>query len=360
MVNPPDSLQPMSEVLIVEPDPRGHRLYYVRILVDAFLAQGRSVVVLTTTTTLRSSEWNTHLAGATPRLEVRVTTDFTLPALAQAANETGADLTVLPDGDGYLVSALRQGWRGTGKLSLLVLRADGQPRKAGLRHARGAAKKTLAWLAGLRPRVRVSALRSPLVERRGPLRWAPDPITVNCSEVDVREIREQLDSYGDRYWIGIFGFVTARKNLPLIVEAIMGEPDIGLLVAGSFDADVARAAGPLLAEFTRTGGVVHHMPAPLNDAEFDGAIRAVDCVVAAYSNEGPSGVILKAAAAGTRLILAGAMSLKRDAMSLGESATWSKLDSEQIRQAIQRAKRLPRPNKVISPGTEAFVAALGD
>jgi len=358
MPNDSRGLSTKPRVLIVEPDPRGHHLYYVRVLVDAFRSQGRSIVVLTTSAAVNSAEWVTHLGSAAPEVALRPPPAFALPELEKAATAAAADLTVVPDGDRYLLPLLRYGWSGSGELSLLVLRADGQSRTPGLRQVRGATKKMLAWTAGLRPRVRLSVLRSPLVDRRGPLRWAPDPVTLGCSADDVREIRESLDSYGDRYWIGVFGGITARKNLPLVVEAILEVPDIGILIAGSIDKEVAQVVGPLLARFTEAGGRVHYMPAPLTDAEFDAAISAVDCVVAAHSNEGPSGVVIKAAASGRRLVLAGAKSLKRDATNLGGSATWSKLEESALRQAIRQAMLLPCPQRILNLGPEGFVTAL--
>ena len=240
------------------------------------------------------------------------------------------------------------------------MRADGQTIESRLlRQARGVAKKTLAFSAGLYPRVRVSALRSPLVHRRGPLRWAPDPITLSCTAGQITNMRARLEGHGDRYWIGVFGVITARKNLPLIIQAILDQPDVGLMIAGSIDAEVSEEIAPLLAKFAAAGGHVLQLSETLTDAEFDGAISAVDCVVVAHSNEGPSGVVLKAAASGRRLVLAGAMSLKRDAAYLGEQAMWSPLDVEALSQAIAQAKRMPEPRSTVKVGAEGFLAALG-
>ena len=86
-------------VLIVEPNPRGHRLYYVRILVHAFKSQGRRVVVLTTTEAVESAEWITHLAAAAPEVKIFSPSQFALSELTQAATEAGAGLTLLLDGD---------------------------------------------------------------------------------------------------------------------------------------------------------------------------------------------------------------------------------------------------------------------
>jgi hypothetical protein len=172
-------------------------------------------------------------------------------------------------------------------------------------------------------------------------------------------MRARLEGYGDRYWIGVFGVITARKNLPLIIEAILGQPDVGLMIAGSIDTEVSDEIAPLLATFAAAGGRVLQLSETLTDAQFDGAISAVDCVVVAHSNEGPSGVVLKAAASGNRLILAGARSLKRDATYLGEQAMWSPLDAKALSQAIRRAKRMPEPKSTVNVGADGFLTALG-
>lgn len=346
--------------LIVEPNHSGHRLYYAALVARWCRSKGQSVAILTTAEAVDSQQWATHLASETLGIILNPPDAFSLPDIKKAAIEAQAVLTLLPDGDRYLLPILRHGWSGPGELSLLVMRVDGQagPPLRWARPAKGLAKKTLAWGAGLQSGVRVSALRSPLVQRRGPLRWAPDPVTLLCTPADVQHMRHLLESYGQRYWFGVFGSITPRKNLPIVVEAILGQPDVGLLIAGAVDHRVSEATAPILAEFAASGGQVLHLPGTLTDAEFDGAISAVDCVVAAHSNEGSSGVALKAAASGRRLLLAGAKSLRQEAAFLGEQATWSPLDVEKLRAAVEHARRSPAPQTTLEIGTQGFLTAL--
>jgi glycosyltransferase involved in cell wall biosynthesis len=171
-------------------------------------------------------------------------------------------------------------------------------------------------------------------------------------------MRERLDSHGDRYWLGVFGAITPRKNLPLIVEAILDQPEVGLLIAGIVHPEVSHAVAPLLSRFVTNGGQVISLEGPLTDAEFDSAIGAVDCVVAAHSNEASSGVVLRAAASGRRLVLAGAGYLRRDAGSLGDQATWSPLELDELRRAIRQARALPAPRVRVELNADEFVRAL--
>ncbi len=345
-----------SVTLIVEPDPHGHRLYYVGLLIAECRSRGERAVVLTTESAADTDWWHVNLDRYAPEFLVPpgcgpVPTEdrpgppegFSLDEIATISRQLGARLTILPGADHYLTAAIRQGWRGSGRLSMLVMRTDAQPGSLPrwVVSVKTIGKRMLIAGADRRRGVRVFALRSALVARRGPLRWVPDPITLSCTSKNVREMRRTLDSQGVRYWFGVFGAMYPRKNLPLVVKALFGQNDVGLLLAGVIDTGVAREVAPLLEEFVAQGGRLVHLSGVLTEAEFDAAIGAVDCVVAAHSNEGSSAVVLKAAASGRRLVLAGAESLRRDAECLGDQASWSPLDLAAVRQALRQARCLP-------------------
>ena len=114
--------------LIVEPNPQGHRLYYVGLLIDSCRDQGRSVRVLTTAVAVESVEWSVHLASKAPEVTLCLPQEFAYSSILQAATDVAASLTIVPDGDRYLIPILREGWSASGELALLVIRADGQPR----------------------------------------------------------------------------------------------------------------------------------------------------------------------------------------------------------------------------------------
>lgn len=355
-MNPPTG----NVVLIVEPHSRGHRLHYVRFLVEHCRLRGDDVVILTTCDAVESTEWRVHLAEHDPTVILQPPHEFRLRDISANATALGASITILPDADGYLSEVLRRGWTGPGRLTLLVMRGEVQPGPplAWLRPAKTLVKRALVWGADHRKRVTVYILRSALVRRRGPLRWVPEPVHISCSAQETQALRESLDRSDGRYWLGVYGDITERKNLGLIVEAIRDMPDIGLLTAGPIDERVARVIAPHLEEFLENGGAAIQIGGPLSDAEFDCAISAVDCVIAAHSNEGPSSVVLKAAASGRRLVLAGANSLRKDAQQLGSQATWTPLDVDALRRAIRQARLSPEPNANVEAGYEDFVRAL--
>jgi len=357
-MNEEDSPVAGSTTLVVEPHSQGHRLYYSRLLIDKCQARGDHVAILTTQTAVESAEWRVHIGDRTPTIVLNQLNKFALSDIATVSDNLGASLTIVPDADGYLLSAFRGDWTGAGNLNMLVMRSDVQPGPplSWSRPAKTLVKRSLILGSGMRSRIRVFVLRSPLVRRRRPLHWVPDPVTLECTSQEIVAMRKRLDS--DLYWFGVFGAITPRKHLPLVIEAMLDQPGTGLLIAGFVDPAVADAIAPLIAIFVSNGGQVIQLSGTITDAEFDSAIGAVDCVIAAHSNEGPSGVVAKAAASGRRLILAGAQSLRRDAAYLGEQATWSPLRIEDLRRAVQHARRLPAPAEPVELGAGHFLETL--
>jgi len=351
-----------SLTLIVEPNSRGHHLHYVGLLIEECHSKGKKAVVLTTKSAIGSAEWGIHLTQHTPDVVIHPPNRFELSDVARVAARLGASATILPDADGQILTVARRGWSGPGGLTLLVMRADVQPGSSRTRMRLGKTliKRAIVLAADVRPRVRAFVLRSPLVPRRGPLRWVADPVKLRGSLQQIQAIRKSLDDNGggERFWLGVFGDITPRKNLPLVLESVAEMSDIGLLIAGPLDPEVARNIAPLLDKFLANGGQVNHINGPLSDLEFDSAIGAVDCVVVAHSNEGPSGVVLKAVASGKRLVLAGAESLRQDAGRLGGQATWSPLETHALRQAIKRVRYLPEPAAMFELTADEFVRTL--
>lgn len=347
-------------VLIVEPNPDGHRLYYVSLLVHWCRAGGHDVSIVTTPRATTSPEWTIHLDGQlTPdAVVVRSEPWFTFENLAGHAR-SAAGLTVIPDGDRFLPSVALRGWPRGRRLSVLAMRPDAQPgRSRVVRLVRGAAKKGLIAAAGVRRGVRAFALRSPLSTRRPPLRWVADPVTLRSDDETVAGLRRRLEAAGADYWIGVFGAISARKHLHVIAEALAEVPGVGLLVAGEVDAEARELARPAFAKLDAAARPHVELAPPLDEATFDSAICAVDCVVVAHSNEGSSGVAAKAAVAGRRLVLAGARSLRRDAESLGDQAAWVPIGVESIASAVARAATTPQPRAAHGAGHEDFVRRL--
>ena len=352
-----DQLRP---VLIFEPNGSGHRPYYVRLLVDHLKSESRRVIVVTTAEARATAEWHAHLWGIEPSNFFEIDTpDLSLRGLHDLADSADAIRVVVPDGDRFVAPLARHGWRGRSTVAVLVMRPDASGEDAPpVRAVLGVAKKLAIWAAGVRRGAEVFALRSPLQQRRWPIHWVADPVTLRRHPPALVSVRRRLESAGDRYWVGVFGAIDPRKHLHVIAEALQGVDGIGLAIVGLVSADAESLAEGALMKLTELGVPVVRWDDAPSDDEFDAAIQSVDCVVVGQFHEGSSGVTSKAAAAGRRIVLAGANSLRRDAASIPGQAEWVALTAEGIRAGVLAAMR--SQNSVEAPllGSDDFVRAL--
>jgi glycosyltransferase involved in cell wall biosynthesis len=350
-----------APVLLLEGNGDGHRFYYVRLLAEAILAEGRRAVLVTTPDQRRSPQAEEFLSGLgsgftvmdVPRADVRSAT--------RLARSTGARRIVIPDGDLHLVHLLtRRGLR-LPHVTALVMREPVVRRgQAPGALARQWLKLATMTLAGLRGSTRITVLKSSVWAGRSRFPVAQDPVTLAAGPQDVADVRARWDLEGDRRWFAVVGAISARKNLPLVAEAfarVAGE-GTGLFVGGRIVDDQLAEAEPHLAEARRKGAHVVVVDRMLEDVELDAAIAAVDCVVLAHSNEGPSGILGKAVMSGTRLIVAGASSLRRDAQAIPTHAAWTPLEADAMARAMAHAVAADRPGPVPDMGTSRFTSAL--
>lgn len=349
-------------VLIVEPNPHGHRLSYVALIVRRLASLGQNVHILTSSEAVDSPEWLAHIARITD-VEIDVHLGAPVPSLetiARQSREVDAKLTVVPDGDRLLTRLLITGWSGHGEIKLLIMRPLSQRRGSLRSIAVRAVKYALCMVANCRPRATVFVLGSALTSVRGwPLKQLPDPIELASTQEGIAAVKRRLAAAGDWQWVGIFGSISVRKNLDLIARAVKMVPGVGLVLAGSIEPEAERLAAVALADLQLSGAPVVRWSGTLSDEELDSVICSVDCVIAAHTNEGASGIVGKAAAAGRFLVLAGADSLRRDARTLGRRAVWSPLDADAIAENIRVAIGAQDDASVTTEvGIDAFVSAL--
>ncbi|RKT36067.1 hypothetical protein DEU34_0573 [Microbacterium sp. AG1240] len=327
-----------SSVIIVEGNPTGHRLSYVSLLADAADESAMNISILTSKVARDSPEWALHLGSFEGAVELDESEN--LEQFARLADERAASVVVIPDGDKYLKHLFLHGWRSSSRISLLVMRPDGQASGGRLRAVgSGVLKKILILAVNLRRRVHVRALSSSLREGTRMVPSVPDPVSFAPSEIATRELRREMEAGQGEYWVAVLGLITRRKNLDAIAEAVASIPWGGLVLAGSLTADARALAEPFLRQLLAEGRLITHFGS-LSDSDFDAVISAVDCVAVVHSNNGPSGVVGKAAAAGTRLILGGARSLKRDWASARQVATWSGSTPKELAYAMAKSRNV--------------------
>jgi hypothetical protein len=351
-----------GRVLIVEPNMTGHRPYYVRLLVMAAASMGHSVVVVSLPGQFESEDARIHLVRVSGQFERLEVAEVSLESLAQLSRALGAAQTVIPDGDRFgLRLALTRGWRGVGALSVLIMREVAQPgRIPGEQAMKTFVRRQLFRRAASFPNTRISVLKSFWWIGTSEFCVARDPITMQHSAEVEEQLRADWGLEPGRYWFAILGAISRRKNVDLVARALadLEVSKIGLLVAGGWDESMGREAISALADLQRAGTPVVVINRRLQDEELDGAVAAVDCVVLAHSNEGPSGVLGKAAVAGTRVVAAGAKSLREDLACMIGLGSWIPLDRAALCSALGRATRLPRPPKLQGQESARFSGPL--
>jgi hypothetical protein len=111
-------------------------------------------------------------------------------------------------------------------------------------------------------------------------------------------------------------------------------------------------------EFCSSGAELMIEDGMLSDESLDDAIAMSDCIIVAHTNEGPSGLLGKAAAAGTRVLAAGATTLRKDCMILGDSATWVPLDLQAMTRAVDETFRSAPASVTPTATPSEFCCAL--
>ena len=304
----------MRTVAVLETDPLGHRMQYLRHLHDAVGAA--RCLVLTSEAAVRSQEYATHMAEAVPApVVVSATIDSyraTLEAAIAWAHEAGAERLVVPDGDRYLTA-----------LAALLVRRPRLPLEVrillmrtttirGPEHVRPATvvKPILVQLLRWTPRVRVLFLTDALgvvTARPGypGVRPVKDPVVRPASETPGGHARPAWFPPADeRLLVGVFGVITRRKNLPLLVEALVAEPDARMVVAGKLE--------PAVAEFVENSPAVRSLvaqgrltvvPRMLDADELSAALASADVVAVLHDNDSPSGILAEACARYTPVVV---------------------------------------------------------
>jgi glycosyltransferase involved in cell wall biosynthesis len=348
--------------VIVEDNVTGHRLYYVRILADAAAHQNRRVSIVLPEAERHSEETALHLSGLDRRIRLEYVSAEDIEDVAALSHALLADLTVVPDADRLAATiGARRSWRGRGTLSLLIMRDVGQPsRLPGAQAAKTLIRRALFLSASTLRNVRISVLKPSGWTGRSILPTASDPVTLTAGSDDALATAAEWGVDSGRYWFAVLGAIGVRKNVGLIARALSGitERPVGLIVAGRIDPEARPEIDREIERLASTGVRVVVVDRLLTDLELDSAVTLADCVVLAHSNEGPSGLFGKAAAAGTRIVAAGAASLRRDALQAGDGADWTPLTESSLTQALRAATAKPRPPAHGTSAVDRFVTAL--
>ncbi len=361
----------MPVTVLVEPFPGGHRFQAVANVAEV-AGETAEVVLLTMKGAAAAEEFAVYLSETKLRVVERF--DSITPPTEQVAAELAALMrdeevttVVLMDGD----QALKKWW-------LVAPRAfKGLPRprvvfmltrypahtkptdfvgwklripKATLALA-AMATGTMHHVAGFAGRDDMS--QGWIVKR------ARDPEICTAHSRDRDALRRELDLPADRRLVGIFGGIGPRKNAKLVFEAMQVTGiDADLLLAGGVDPEVWAWIDSLPPE-DRARVIVRD--GFLSNELLDKLVAASDVAPIALTNNGPSGIMGKASAAGVPVVSAGSEVRARELIATGGGEI-ADLTAESIGAAIMRVfaqdPDAPRLNTVPPATADEFSRSL--
>ncbi len=360
----------MPVTVIVEPDPNGHRFQAVAN-VTAVASETGEVLLLTSTGASTSEEFAVYLAGA--RLTVEEVFDQIYPPTAQMARAVAEKARVLDVSTAVVMDAdqslkrwfyvARREFKGLGRRKpRVVFMLTRYPAKLKLTDRVGwklrIPKATLAVAAmatGTLHHVAGFAGRDDMA-KGWIVKRTRDPEICTAHSRDRAAIRTELGLPLDRRIVGIFGLLSERKNAPLVLDALKAArlDDVDLLLAGSIQPEVhAWLNGLPGADRDR----VIVQDGFLTNELMDKLVAAVDACPIALTNNGPSGIMGKASAAGVPVVTAGSEVRARELVATdgGEVAEMTPASiGAAIRRVFERDPDAPRRNTVPPATAEEF------
>jgi hypothetical protein len=362
----------MPVTVIVEPDYGGHRFQAVAH-VAKLAGQTGEIILLTSAGAPNTDEFRTFLTDVPlkvnePFESIYPPTRLMARRVAEICRTNAVSTVIVMDAD----QSLKRWWyvaaqelRGVPRRPRVIFMLTRYPAKLtlgdrfgwALRISKGSlalaamATGTLHRVAGFAGREDLS--RGWLVKR------ARDPAICTANSRDRTALRAELGLPADRRLVGIFGVLTARKNAPLVLAAILTSgTDADLLLAGSISPDVTGWLATL-PEPTRGRVIVRDGFLP-NDL-LDRLVAAVDVVAIVLTNNGPSGIMGKALAADVPVVSAGSAVRARELHATHGGVT-ADLNLESIATALRRVLVggiRPVPASPLPAATaEAFAAVL--
>jgi hypothetical protein len=306
---------------------------------------------------LASPEFELHLGSMAGRIRVTELVDFSVANIRTEVPRDAAVPTVFVEADTWLVPLILRTPRWPGRTSLVIMRSGATSpgwRGMGIFMAKRLARLAARNLTDHRPYELTSQSDTPLNK------WEiRDPVEFEADHSLTEAYRHQwsLQAPGAKYWVGVLGAIGGRKNVDVVASAISGLGDeFGLVVAGVAEREESEVQ-TWLRPLSNTGLSVREARL-LSDVELDSMLLALDAIVLAHSNEGPSGIFAKAVAAGVPVVTAGAESLRSDSSRFPDLAEHVSLDPMSIGDGISRAVRRKPRGRGTPRGAEQFAGKL--
>lgn len=358
--------------VLVEPDPSGHRFQAVA---HTALYAGREtdIVLLTSKGASATDEFTVYLSGVPLTIDevfeaVYPPTAAMLDAIVSQCRSRPVETVAIMDADQtlkrwwYLAPRVLRRLPRRPRVVFFLTRYPAQLRlgdrvgwklrlsKATLALA-ARATGTLQHVAGFAGRDDMSP--GWVVKR------ARDPAVCTAHSRDRARLRAELGLPADRRLVGVFGVLSERRNIPLIREAVLAAGiEADLVLAGAVQPEVAAWLDTLPASARER---IHIFDGFLDNALLDQLVASVDVTPIALTNNGPSGIMGKALAAGVPVVTAGSEVRARE-LRATDGGEVAELTVASIGAALQRVfardPDSPRRNTVPPATAEEFAAAL--
>lgn len=345
----------MRSTLIVLANGGGHRLNYVSLLLREQIARGQRTYLLLPEDAPKEL-LRLHLGDhLDPSVSVAFLSRVSFRAAIATARRRACNLIVFPDGDTYVRDLAWRFLPRSVEVNVLVMRSASRRGRGAPERIRLGAKRLLLAVARRRRQVNCFDLVSPVSFAIQPKTHAiPDPITWTPGESPA-----SLDPRTQ--WIVVVGALTPRKNIPEVIEGLLRAqtPHIGLFLAGMIDDDYRQVVQTFLDRATKAGLPIRTEFRPLEEGELDSIIGQAACVVMAHTNEGPSGILGKTLMAGTRVLAAGAISLREELALIPDPGRgWTNITPEAISELLDQVLQAPAPSPISLPSESTFARGL--
>ncbi len=358
----------MSTVVLVEPDPRGHRFQAVAN-VAAVAGETGSVLLLTSRGAASSEAFAAYLDGLDLQTE-EVFSEFVPPtrqlarAVAEKARVLDVSTAVVMDADRSLKQwwfTARREFQGLDRRPRIVLMLTRYPARLKYNDLRCLRLRVSKGLLSILARTTRTADHIAGFAGRDDMshgwvvRRARDPEICSAHSRDRAALRAELGLDPDRPLVGIFGMIGADKSPGMVLRALEDAGiDGDLVLAGSLLPEV-RAWLDGLDAVDRARVVVRD--GFLSNDVLDKHVAAVDAVPIAQIHGGPSGIMGKAHAAGVPVVSAGSEVRARE-LAATDGGETAEMDAHSIGAAIRRVldrdPNSPRRNTVPPATAEEF------
>lgn len=326
--------------LIVEGNGRGHRAWYVRLLIDRIheVAPSATPHVLVGADAPRSIDWLTHLGESAPPHRLIPVEGAFAPYLLRTVHRWRGPITV-PDGDRWLpllalVALVSRRRLHGGVLLLRPLRVGQRKRIADRLKA-----ASVSVIRRCSPDLRVYKLAATARPGQVSDDVLLDPVQMRPRDTSAEAWRRAWALPDDARIALVIGDVTSRKYVDCLVRAMAHvSQETVLVIVGRPDLAVRQAVSEMADRVS-----VRLLEGYVSDEDLDTWVATADAVCVVHRNEGSSGILLKAAAAGTPVLVGGANSVIAAARALGVQHVVARTSSlALLGHDLAAAARLPR------------------